>query len=98
VQVAFANKKLERLFLEGKGADKLPQNVYENFMDAVRMLIRIPDERELYALTGYHPEKLRGDRKGQYSLRLNDQFRLIYTMIKNPDGKIVFLLEIVDYH
>jgi toxin HigB-1 len=97
-KISFANKKLERLFLEGKGAEKLPESIFENFIDAVRMLIRVADERELYTLSGYRPEKLHGDHKGQHSLRLNDQFRLIYTIVKNSDGKIVLLLEIVDYH
>ncbi len=39
-------------------------------------------------------EKLTGDREGQYSIRINDQFRLCF--VWQDDG--VFDVEIVDYH
>lgn len=42
-------------------------------------------------------EKLKGDRLGQTSMRLNDQFRLILTF-KNVEGRVAVLLEVVDYH
>lgn len=41
-----------------------------------------------------HLEKLIGDRKGAYSIRINDQFRLCF--VWQDDG--VFDVEIVDYH
>ena len=43
-------------------------------------------------------EKLKGDRTGQYSIRLNDQFRLILTFRTEDDGRVVVVLELVDYH
>jgi proteic killer suppression protein len=39
-------------------------------------------------------EKLKGDRKGQWSIRINDQFRICFRW----DGKDAWDVEIVDYH
>ena len=45
-------------------------------------------------LPGMRLEPLRGDRKGQYSIRINDQFRVCFEW-RNGDA---FNVEIVDYH
>ncbi len=43
---------------------------------------------------GNRLEAVRGDRKGQHSIRINDQFRLCFVLA--PDG--AHEVEIVDYH
>lgn len=45
-------------------------------------------------LPGFHLEALKGDRKGQYSIRINDQFRICFEW---RDGD-AYNVEIVDYH
>jgi toxin HigB-1 len=50
--------------------------------------------KDLSALPGNRLEALKGDRAGQYSLRVNDQFRLCFRW-KNADA---FEVEIADYH
>jgi proteic killer suppression protein len=45
-------------------------------------------------LKGNRFEALKGDRKGQYSIRINDQFRICFKW----EGKNAFDVEIVDYH
>ena len=52
--------------------------------------------RDLAALPGNRFEALAGDRKGQYSIRINDQWRICFEW---PDGARGPLnVEIVDYH
>jgi proteic killer suppression protein len=52
--------------------------------------------QDLAALPGNRFETLKGDRKGQYSIRINDQWRICF---KWPDGsKGPSDVEIVDYH
>ncbi len=41
-----------------------------------------------------HLEKLKGDRKGQYSIRINEQYRICFAW--SPDGPKN--VEIIDYH
>ena len=52
--------------------------------------------RDLAALPGNRFEALRGDRKGQYSIRINDQWRICFEW---PDRSLgPSTVEIVDYH
>jgi toxin HigB-1 len=98
MRFAFANRKLEALYLEGKGARKLPEGVYFAFLDAIAVITAIQDERELYDRPGLRPERLSGKRSGEYSLRLNKQFRLIYSIETDSEGNLILLLNIEDYH
>ena len=58
------------------------------------MLDAAQDIRTLSTLPGNRPESLRGDRKGQYSIRVNDQWRVCFEW---RDGH-AYEVEIVDYH
>jgi toxin HigB-1 len=106
MQVAFANSKLEALFITGAGAEGYPPEVYKRFILVIRLILNIKDERELYVLKGSRVEKLKSNRQDQRSLRLNKQFRLIFTLesTTNQSGeeikitKVFFIHEIVDYH
>jgi len=49
---------------------------------------------DLAAFPGNHLESLKGDRAGQYSIRVNDQYRICFVW---RDGD-AFEVEIVDYH
>ena len=52
--------------------------------------------RDLAVLPGNRFETLSGDRKGQYSIRINDQWRICFEW---PDGSVGPAdVEIVDYH
>ena len=52
--------------------------------------------KDLAALPGNRLEALKGDRKGQYSIRINDQWRICFEW---PDQSLGPLdVEIVDYH
>lgn len=57
-------------------------------LDAASRLedLRIPPGNRL--------EKLRGDREGQYSIRINDQYRICFSW---DDGN-AYTVELADYH
>ena len=64
---------------------------------ALRKLVQLDQAETLADLTqfpGNHLEALQGDREGQYSIRINDQFRLCFIWTE-PNASEV---EIVDYH
>lgn len=48
------------------------------------------------SVPGNRLEALKGDRKGQYSVRINDQWRICFTW--NDEEQCAELVEIVDYH
>ena len=52
--------------------------------------------RDLSALPGNRFEALSGDRKGQFSIRINDQYRICFKWIDKEPGPSS--VEIVDYH
>ena len=51
---------------------------------------------DLAALPGNRFEAFKGDRKGQYSIRINDQWRICFEWPKGSPGPVN--VEIVDYH
>lgn len=52
--------------------------------------------KDLAALPGNRFEALKGDRKGQYSIRINDQWRICFEWPDRSPGPVN--VEIVDYH
>ena len=52
--------------------------------------------RDLAVLPGNRFEALKGDRKGQYSIRINDQWRICFDWMEGTSGPSN--VEIVDYH
>ncbi len=99
MRVEFADEDLRRLYTEpafrlaGLGTDLTKQ-----FRKKVQLLEAAVDDRDLYALRGLRLEKLAGDRAGQHSIRLNDQWRLILRFETDTEGRLVVVVEIVDYH
>ena len=52
--------------------------------------------KDLAALPGNRFEALKGDRKGQYSIRINEQWRICFEWPQGSPGPVN--VEIVDYH
>ncbi len=65
---------------------------------AANKLAQLESATSLADLTrpGNHLEALKGDRKGQYSIRINDQWRVCFEWPKGSSGPVN--VEIVDYH
>jgi len=99
VKIEYGDEELRRLAEE---ADFRPKQGGRDLVVAYRKKIQVldsaMDERDLRAMRSLNLEKLKGDRAGQYSVRLNDQFRLILTFHTEDDGRVVVVLELVDYH
>jgi toxin HigB-1 len=64
----------------------------ERKLDQLDAAIQLRD----LARPGNRLEALRGDRKGQWSIRINDQWRLCFVWPKGSPGPVD--VEIVDYH
>ncbi len=94
----FRSKKLEALYTEEKGARAYPASVIEGFFLVMAIIQSAVDERDLRAMKSLRLEKLRGDRAGQSSLRLDRQFRLIVSLERDDDGAVVVVISIEDYH
>jgi proteic killer suppression protein len=94
----FKTKRLETLYTQEKGAHKYPAGVIDAFFDVMAIIDGAQDERDLYALKGLRYEKLKGKRKEQHSIRLNDQFRLVVQRKEDEKGRHLLIIGIEDYH
>lgn len=91
---SYKDKKTQR-FAEG---ERVPQ--FEPFRHQAEKRLRILEAatglRDLAQLPGNRLEALAGDRAGQYSIRINKQWRFCFTWQSTSDGPEN--VEIVDYH
>ena len=96
--VEYCDEVLRRLAEEPEFAPKgWSCDVIKAYRKRIQLIVAAHDERDLYAMRGLRLEQLKGDRNGQCSIRLTDQFRLILTL-KTQGDRVAILLEIVDYH
>ena len=72
----------------------LPRTAISRAQVKLLMLHAATDLRDLRIAPSNRLEKLRGSRKGQYSIRINDQYRVCF-LWRSGDA---FQVEIVDYH
>ena len=91
--VSFADPETEKVF-QGIVARKLPRDIQRT---ARRKLLYLDDAEDLHDLSappGNRLEALHGDRNGQYSIRINSQWRICFFW---EDGQAQ-LVASVDYH
>jgi proteic killer suppression protein len=89
---SFANREAEHLFFTGKSR-KLGGNV-PVARRKLQVLDSTPHLNDLGFTYGNRLEALQGERKGQHSIRINDQYRICFCW-KDGDA---YEVEIVDYH
>lgn len=90
---AFKDKEAERIFKRERSR-KLPDNLQRIALRKLRMLNRSANINDLRVPPANRLEKLKGDRTGQHSIRINEQWRICFIW-RNNDA---FDVEIVDYH
>ena len=90
---SFRDRETQKVF-EGHHSGKIPQNLTRSAERKLRILHRAGTLDDLRIPPGNHLEALKGDRKGQWSIRVNDQFRICFVWT----DKDVHDVEIVDYH
>ena len=90
---SFADKETEKIW-QGTASRRLPNDIQSVARRKLRMLnsarrvddLRIPPANRL--------EALKGERRGQYSIRINDQWRICFRWSDGDASDV----EIVDYH
>ena len=98
MEVEFEDDELDDLEVEPRATGGFPQGVVKGYRKAMQAIRAAADERDLYAMKGLRFEKLDGNRKGQRSLRCNNQYRLIIELVGEGRSKTVRVMEITDYH
>lgn len=98
MDVFFKDQSLDRLETDANFSAGLGGAIVKAYRRRMQQIRAASDERTFYAHRSLRFEKLQGSREGQYSMRLNDQWRLIVEIRGEAPRKIIYVVEIVDYH
>jgi proteic killer suppression protein len=90
---SFADKETQKIWT-GEFSKKLPREVQIVGLRKLIILHRSRDLNDLRIPPGNRLERLSGVRKGQYSIRINDQWRICFEW----NNGIATEVEITDYH
>lgn len=89
----FIDKETEKLYRTGK-SKKLPPEIWKRAVRKLDILRRAKNLEDLKIPPSNRLETLKGDLEGFYSIRINDQYRIIFRF-ENGDA---YDVAIVDYH
>lgn len=90
---SFASRETEKVF-NREHSRKLPRDIQTHALMRLMQIDAATRIEDLRLPPSNHLEPLKGDRKGQWSIRINDQWRICFRL----EGSEAFDVEIVDYH
>jgi toxin HigB-1 len=90
---SFFDKRTQGIW-EGEAVKSLPRDIQEVARRKLRMINNTQNINELRIPPGNRLEMLKGKRQGQYSIRINDQWRVCFYW----SDRDALEVEIVDYH
>jgi len=91
MKIEFEKKYLQELYYLGKTTDKshrFQPQVVNGYLKCVRALAKATRMEDLYLFKSLNYERLKGDKKGLSSLRINIQYRLEFREILNPNNTL----------
>jgi proteic killer suppression protein len=105
MKVEFEKDFLRELYETGRTTDKKhryqPQ-VVNGYLKCVKYLIKAIRMEDLFLISSLNYEKLKGDKKRLSSVRINDQYRLEFREIVNPNNileiEICSLVDITNHY
>ncbi len=90
---SFRSREAERIFRRQRSA-RLPADIQQVALRKLRMLDAAISLEDLGIPPANRLERLKGDREGQYSIRINDQWRICFVWRESD----AYDVEITDYH
>ena len=105
MKIEFEKQYLRELYETGKTADKkhrFQPQIVNSYMKCVKALMNAESFEELFTYNALNYEKLKGDKKGLSSVRINNQYRLEFREIDDTSSVetiiICSLVEISNHH
>lgn len=97
MKVRFISEELEYFYTtplsEIRGKLPVPREVLQHYKKKIQILISVESLEELSFFRSLHFELLKGERSGEYSIRLNLQYRLIFNV--EQDNQLVFKVLVI---
>ena len=105
MKVEFEKDYLYELYKTGKTTDKkhrFQPQIVKKYVVCVKALEDAEKIEDLFTYNALHYEKLKGEKQGRSSVRINDQYRLEFHEIVNPNNifeiKICSLVDITNHY
>ena len=84
---SFRDKEAEKIFNDERSL-KLPRHIQGTAYRKLRIIHNAKDIRDIMALPGNRYEELKGNRKGQSSVRINDKYRICFLWRENDADNV----------
>ncbi len=97
--VIFGQTYLRELFQSGRSSDKkhrFQPDIIRRYQKRVEMLMAAPSAETLYKFNSLNFEALTGDKSGRYSIRVNDKYRIEFTLAADGDKPMLTICNIVE--
>lgn len=97
--VTFEHTYLKELYDNGKTSDKkhrFQPSIVKRYKDKINYLMKAASKEELYPIKSLHFEALHGDKKGLYSIKVNDQYRIEFSLNETIELPILTICNIVE--
>lgn len=99
MDIEFQDPELDRLAFDETYVGNWSPALVRAYRKRVNQIMQAPNQQVLYAFKGLRLEKLKkGKMRGKYSMRINDQFRLILQFSKKNGKDTLIIIKIEDYH
>lgn len=99
MEIKFDKEYLRQLYEEGKTSDKkhrFQPHIISRYQLRIKVLEQAQGVEELYALNSLHYEMLKGDKAGISSIRVNDKYRIEFTVERISSETVVKICNILD--
>lgn len=99
MEINFEKEYLRQLYEEGKTTDKkhrFQPHIIARYQLRVKVLEQAQRVEELYAIHSLHYEMLKGDKAGISSIRVNDQYRIEFTVRQTSSETVVTICNILE--
>ena len=97
--VTFEYDYLRKLYENGKSPDKKHRyqpDIIRRYQKAINFLKGSSSIEELWKIRSLNYEVLKGDKAGLSSVRVNDQYRVEFTVTENDDKPILTICNVVE--
>jgi proteic killer suppression protein len=98
MEIEFRDRRLALIETDQAAETKLPISVIHSCRQKLVLLRAAMDERALRNWKSPHYEKLQADREGQRSVRINKQWRLVFTLDNTRSPPKIEILSVENYH
>lgn len=98
MKIVFADPDLRRICTDEAHRLGLPVAVIQAARRRLVQLEAASDERDLRNLKSLNYKKLQGDKSGRRTVRVNDQYRIVFTLVETETPPIINIIDICDTH